>query len=138
LRAFVAASLLVVSAALPACKTEKDEAARAEAGRVAHQIDLLRAADTDAKPAQRKALDRAPCTVADVCAVKQSCSDAYAVRERAMELLATVQHAIGQAGDLPQGVSLALSQAEADVKRSGTLTLQCARQEVAMTERYKL
>ncbi|HEX4338626.1 MAG TPA: hypothetical protein VH062_22125 [Polyangiaceae bacterium] len=137
MRLRLAVALVLISTALCACKSEKDEAARAEAGRVAHQIDLLRSAATEEKPTLRKLLEQTACSVPDVCAVKQACSEAYAVRERAMDALASVHHAIGQAGDLPQGTSLVLSEAEADVKRSGTLTLDCAKQETAMSERYK-
>jgi hypothetical protein len=118
--------------------TEKDQDARSEAGRVAHQVKTLRDADNAQKAVLLKALDGTPCTVKDVCAVKTTCSEAYALQETALAALSAVRHSIqGIAPGMEQQKSL-LAQAEAALGRAKDLAAKCADAEAALRRHYKL
>ncbi len=139
MRLRLAFAIAALSAAFCACKTEKDEAARAEAGRVAHQVDQLRDAPNAAKPPFLKELEQLACVTPDVCALKQACVDAYTVQKHALDAIASVRHAAEQTGsEIPEGAALVLSQAEAELARARALATQCADKEAAARRSYGL
>ena len=119
--------------------TEKGEAARAEAGRVAHQVKTLRDADNVQKPVLLKALDQIPCTTPEICSVKKTCSDAYTLQENALTALSTVRHSVqGLVPGTDQEEALLLSEAEASLGRAKELATKCADAEAALRRRYHL
>ena len=141
-RAIIAA-LFIAAAMAAACRnsspTEKEEAARAEAGRVAHQVKTLRDADNAQKPVLLRALDQIPCTAPDVCSVKKTCSEAYTLQETALTALSTVRHSVqGLVPGLDQQEALLLSEAEAALGRAKDLAAKCADAEAALRRRYRL
>ncbi|HVW25115.1 MAG TPA: hypothetical protein VHC69_07065 [Polyangiaceae bacterium] len=121
-----------------ACRTETDEAGRTEAAQVAHQVELLRAAPNAAKPPLRKALDQLACTLPDICKLRSTCSDAYALQEQALAAIASVQKAVAAPGDVPQAVSIVLARAEADLARAKRWAHECADLEGEAQRRYRL
>jgi hypothetical protein len=127
-----------VSCALLACQAEIDEAGRAEAGQVAHQVELLRNAPNGAKGALRKALDQLACTRPDICKLRRTCSDAYALQEQALAAIASVQSAVAAPGEVPPGASIVLARAEADLARAKRWALECADLEGAARRKYRL
>jgi hypothetical protein len=137
-------ALLLTAVMAAACRngsapTEKDEAARGEAGRVAHQVKTLRDADNAQKPVLLKALEGTPCTIEDVCAVKKTCSEAYALQETALAALSTVRHSVqGLAPGMEQQQASLLSQAEAALGRAKDLAAKCADAEAALRRHYRL
>jgi hypothetical protein len=128
----------IVACAFMACRTETDEAGRAEAGQVAHQAELLRNAPNAAKPPFRKALDQLACTRPDVCKLRRTCSDAYALQEQALAAIASVQNAVATPGEVPPGASIVLARAEADLARSKRWAMECADLEGAIRRKYRL
>jgi hypothetical protein len=137
-------ALLLTAAMAAACRsesapTEKDQDARGEAGRVAHQVKTLRDADNAQKPVLLKALDGTPCTVKDVCAVKTTCSEAYALQEAALAALSTVRHSLQElAPGMEEQKASLLAQAEAALGRAKDLAAKCADAEAALRRHYKL
>jgi hypothetical protein len=129
---------LIVSCAFTACRTENDEVGRAEAGQVAHQVELLRNAPNAEKPPFRKALDQLACTRPDICKLRRTCSDAYALQEQAFAAIASVQSAVAGPGDVPPGASIVLARAEADLARAKRWALECADLEGAARRKYRL
>ena len=129
---------LAVLCVAVSCRTEADEAARAEAGQVAHQVELLRAAPNAAKPPLRKGLDQLACTRPDLCKLRRTCSDAYALQEQALAAIASVQNALAVPGDVPQGASIVLARAEADLARAKRWAVECADLEGEIRRRYRL
>ena len=137
------ALLIVFASIVSSCRngsspTEKDEAARAEAGHVARQVKLLRDADNAQKPVLLKALDQTPCTLDGVCAVKRTCSEAYTLQETALDALSAVRHALqGVAPGMDERETALLSQAEAALTRAKELTTKCADLEAALRRQYR-
>jgi hypothetical protein len=136
-------TLFITAALAGACRngspTEKEEAARAEAGRIAHQVKTLRDADNAQKPVLLQALDQIPCTAPDVCSAKKICSEAYTLQETALTALATVRHSVqGLVPGIDQQEALLLSEAEAALGRAKELAAKCADAEAALRRRYRL
>lgn len=144
LRSVPGCAALLAAALAAACRngkapTEPDEAARSEAGRVAHQVKLLRDADNSQKPVFLKALDGTPCTVNEICAVKKTCSEAYTLEVSALSALSTLRHSLqGFAPGMEQQEALLLSQAEASLHQAKDLVAKCADAEAALRRRYRL
>lgn len=128
----------IVSCASTACRTEADEAGRAEASQVAHQVELLRNAPNAGKPPLRKALDELACTRPDVCKLRRTCSDAYALQAQALAAIASVQSAVAAPGDVPPGASIVLARAEADLAKAKRWAIECADLEGAARRKYRL
>ncbi|HEX3595270.1 MAG TPA: hypothetical protein VHU80_09220 [Polyangiaceae bacterium] len=139
MRLRIAVALVLLSTAPCACKTEKDEAVRAEAGRVTRQIELLRGAANAAKAPYLNALEQTACAAPDVCQLRQVCVDAYTLQEKALASVASVRKAAEQTGsDVPEGASLVLSEAEAELARAKGMAGQCADLEGAVERKYSL
>jgi hypothetical protein len=135
------AALGLLAAATAACHGEREEALRAEAGRVAEAVRKLREAPNPAKPPLRKALDATSCTTEDTCGLKKSCANAYALQERALEGLAAVRHATtgaSAAEPVPSAAAALLSDVTANLERAKTLSKDCADLEGAVRRKYSL
>ena len=129
----VAASLVVL-----ACRGEAEEARRAEAGRVARAVELLREAPGEGKRPLLAALKQVACSAEDVCQLKQRCLDAYGVHAGAVEALAAVRRELqGASGASPASGEL-LRRAESDLERASALARECADLEGAARRAYRL
>jgi hypothetical protein len=122
-----------------ACHTERDEAVRAEAAVVAHQIVALRTCPPEYRPAFRKVLADLPCTAKDVCDLRNLCNQAYELDEAAHAALGAIDHATRQTdAPVPPEAAALLQRAEADLGRSKDLALRCVDSEGELRRRYRL
>jgi len=102
-------------------------------------VKTLRDSDNAQKTVLLEALDGTPCTIADVCAVKKTCSEAYALQETALAALSTVRHSVqGLAPGMEKDEASLLSQAEAALGRARDLAAKCADAEAALRRHYRL
>jgi hypothetical protein len=134
-----AATLAVVFAL--SCRGERDQELRAEAGRIAEAVRRLREAANPEKPPLRKALEATACTADDTCELKNSCAEAYALQERALEGISAVRRATTGASatePVPNAAALLLSDVTTNLERSKTLAKSCADSEGAMRRKYGL
>jgi hypothetical protein len=114
---------------------------RAEAGRVAEAVRKLREAPNPEKAPLRKALEATACTADDICGLKKSCADAYALQEHALEGLSAVRHATTgapAAEPVPSAAAALLSEVTASLERAKTLAKTCADREGEMRRKYSL
>jgi len=102
-------------------------------------VKTLRDSDNAQKTVLLEALDGTPCTIADVCAVKKTCSEAYALQETALAALSTVRYALqGVAPGMDGQEAALLSHAETALARAKDLTTKCADLEAALRRQYRL
>ena len=133
----------VASAALGAVQAchghgEADESRRAEAGRIAEAVRVLRAAPNDGKRPFLKSLREVGCTAEELCALKQSCADAYELEVTAFDGISAVRRSVRGADPVaPDAIEL-LTKSEANLKRARDLTRACVESEGAVRRRYSL
>jgi hypothetical protein len=122
-----------------ACHTEQDDAIRAEAGVVAHQVEALRSCPPENRVAFRKVLAELPCTAKDVCDLRNLCNRAYQVEETAHAAMGAVDHAARQPDvPVPKEAADLLKRAEADLGQARDLAVKCADDEAEIRRRYRL
>jgi hypothetical protein len=124
-----------------ACHGEREEALRAEAGRVAEAVRKLREAPNPEKAPLRRALEAISCTADDTCGLKKSCSDAYALQERALDGLGAVRHATAGASaaePVPNPAVTLLSEVTAGLERAKERAKECADLEGTVRRKYSL
>jgi hypothetical protein len=125
--------------AFVACHGEADEAHRAEAGRVARAVQSLRDAPNDEKRARLVALRQQPCTVEDVCALRDTCVTAYSLEVEALDSIAAVRRATREpSAPVPPGAGELLARAETEMHRAEGLTKSCADLEGAARRTHRL
>jgi hypothetical protein len=108
-------------------------ALREEAAAVVRTVEDLRQASNQDKAGRLQALDRAPCTQPDICALKGRCAEAYRSLLGAMSATAAVQSAF----DSPNA-ALQLAQAEQDLSDAKRKMLGCATAQDQLSRRYRL
>jgi len=123
---------------LAGCRGEKDEAHRAEAGRIAHAVEALRAAEASGRPPLLKALEQEACESADVCATKEKCLEAYGLERQALESLRAVRRAANADAPLPEQAPALLAQAESVLTRSREVAKACADLEGSLRRAHAL
>lgn len=84
----IAIALLVVHTLL---LTGCPDSSRAEASSLLRLVDDLRSAPNDAKRVPLDRLRAAPCTAAEVCAVRDACADAFSHHVRATDITAEIR-----------------------------------------------
>jgi len=136
--AAIVPALVVSLSSVAACHGEREEARRAEAGRIAHAVEALRNAPNEAKRPLLSALERESCSSNDVCAVKKDCTTAYSATLDALDALAAVRHAARDPGPLPSNVAVLLTRTEADLRRAQDLATKCADAEAALRRSHHL
>jgi len=104
-------------------------------------VRKLREASNPEKPPLRKALEATACTVDDTCGLKKSCTEAYALQERALEGLSAVRHATAGtsvAEPVPSAAAALLTNVEATLERAKTQAKECADLEGVVRRKYSL
>jgi hypothetical protein len=120
-----ALALGLVSSGCPGNRPDKSEAAA-----VSRAVRALREADNEKKPELLAALRSAPCTGADVCAVRSACLAAY---ELHVQTLSRMRDAVTGSADAG-----ALDALKSDLGRARDLAGTCTDAEGEMIRRYKL
>jgi hypothetical protein len=136
--AFFAATTAVVLAL--GCKGEREQAERAEAGRLTHAIAALREAENAAKPPRIAALDREKCTSEALCEMKRVCVDAYRLHVRGLEASRVASRALDADGGSQPGRRIAelVAASERDLVRARELVQRCTDLESETTRRFGL
>ena len=80
-----AAAILIAGVLCVGCSGAREQQRRAEAGRLGRAIDALREAPNPEKRPLLRALESEPCSAAELCALKQTCVDAYARHLNALD-----------------------------------------------------
>lgn len=124
--------------AAPACHGEKDESRRAEAGRIAEAVRVLREAPNDGKRPLLKSLREVVCSADDLCELKRSCADAYELELTAFDGISAVRRTVRGTDPIPPEAAPLLMKSESNLKRAADLTRACAESEGATRRRYSL
>jgi hypothetical protein len=119
-----------------ACHGEAVEARRAEAGRIAEAVRVLRVAAPEEKRPLLKSLGEIRCSAEDLCALRKSCQDAYALELSATDGIAAVRHAVREPDPVPTEAAALLAQSEGELRRAVDLTKACADSEAETRRRY--
>jgi hypothetical protein len=121
------------------CKGEREQAERAEAGRITHAIGALREADNDAKPPRIAALDREPCTSQELCELKRACVEAYRLHVRGLEAARAASRALdSDAETQAEQIARLIAASERDLVRARELVQRCSDLESAAARRFGL
>jgi hypothetical protein len=80
-----AAAIFLAGALFIGCSGRREQQERAEAGRLGRAIDVLREAPNEGKRPLLRALENEPCSVAELCTLKQTCVEAYTRHLRALD-----------------------------------------------------
>jgi hypothetical protein len=136
---FFAAAVAVVVLAL-GCKGEREQAERAEAGRLTHAIAALRDAPNEAKPPRIAALDREKCTSEALCEMKRVCVDAYRLHVRGLEASRVASRALDADGGSQAGRGIAelVAASERDLVRAREQVQRCSDLESEAARRFGL
>ena len=136
---FFAAAVAVVVLAL-GCKGEREQAERAEAGRLTHAIAALRDAPNEAKPPRIAALDREKCTSEALCEMKRVCVDGYRLHVRGLEASRVASRALEADGGSQAGQRIAelVAASERDLLRAREQVQRCADLESEVARRFGL
>jgi hypothetical protein len=136
--AFFAATIAVVLAL--GCKGEREQAERAEAGRLTHAIAALRDAPNEAKPPRIAALDREKCTSEALCEMKRVCVDAYRLHVRGLEASRVASRALEADGasQAAQRIAELVAASERDLLRARDQVQRCADLESEAARRFGL
>ena len=133
-------ALLVASACLCLAGCTSD-ARRAEQGRVANlaeRIDRLRRAPNADKRPLLEQLERADCTGADACALKDLCVRAYQLHQRGLDAIAALSALAGRdAGPAPD-VAARLQTAERELGLARDLATRCSEEQVRVVRKTLL
>jgi hypothetical protein len=133
-------AIFALSSCAAGCKGEREQAERAEAGRIAHAIAALREADNDAKPPRIAALDREECTSQEICELKRACVEAYRLHVRGLEASRVASRALDSDAGSQSGQRIAelVSASERDLVRARELVQRCSDLESAAARRFGL
>jgi len=137
--AFLVAAIALVVTAL-GCKGEREQAERAEAGRIAHAIAALRDAPNEAKPPRIAALDSEKCTSEALCELKRVCVDAYRTHVRGLEAARIAARALDSDGESQARERIAelVAASERDLVRARELVRRCSDLESEVVRRFGL
>ena len=137
-REILATTITLVLAA--GCKGEREQAERAEAGRITHAIAALREAENEAKPPRIAALDRETCTSQELCELKRACVEAYRLHVRGLEASRIASRALDADAGRQAGERVAelVTASERDLVRARELVQRCSDQESAVARRFGL
>jgi hypothetical protein len=80
-----AVAIFLAGALFIGCSGRREQQERAEAGRLGRAIDVLREAPNEGKRPLLRALENEPCSVAELCTLKQTCVEAYTRHLRALD-----------------------------------------------------
>jgi hypothetical protein len=121
------------------CKGEREQAERAEAGRITHAIAALREAPNDAKAPRLLALERENCTTEELCELKRTCVEAYRLHARALEASRVAARALdgGADGEGVRRIGELVASSERDLDRARELTQRCSELESRIARRYE-
>jgi len=123
------------------CRGEKDEARRAEAGRITEAVRKLREAPNRAKEPFLLALRSTSCATDDGCELKKTCTDAYLLEQQALDGISAVRRETtggAPAEPVPSAAAALLSRVTLDLERAKTLAKNCADLEGAARRKYSL
>jgi hypothetical protein len=137
--AFFGAAVAALALTL-GCKGEREQAERAEAGRITHAIAALREAENEAKPPRIAALDREKCTSEKLCEMKRVCIDAYRLHVRAIDGSRVAGRALEADGGSEAGQRIAelVAASERDLLRARELVQRCNDLEAEVTRQFGL
>lgn len=134
----VRALALAAGLSFMGCRGEAVEARRSEAGRLAEAVRLLRGAPSEERRPLLEALASAPCAEPDLCALRKTCADAYALELSARDALGAVRHAAQGAEPVQREAVELLTRSEEDLRRAAELARVCADREGEARRRYSL
>ena len=121
------------------CKGEREQAERAEAGRITHAVAALREADNTAKPPRIAVLDRESCTSEALCELKRVCLDAYRLHVRGLEASRVATRALDADGSQPdKSVAELVLASERDLVKARELVQRCSDLESEAARRFGL
>jgi hypothetical protein len=127
--------------AFVACRShgEGSEAARGEAGRVAHAIQNVRNAERGDRGPLIAALHATNCTAADVCKARDDCVNAYGVEAAALDGVRAVRRSAENSADpVPSAAIDVLAKSKTEIERARGLEDACADLEAGLESAYSL
>lgn len=123
---------------LVACHGEAEQAHRTEAGRITHAVENLRNAPNAKKAPYLTSLERTPCSVPDLCALKRACVDAYRRQLDALGAVRAVKKALQTDGGpaLAHSAAVRLGSAQKQLADANRRAHHCADLQGAVERRY--
>lgn len=112
---------------------------RAEAGRIAHAVEVLRGAPAAARRPLLLSLQREPCTDGAACETRAICTEAYELEARALEEIGVVRRAANREdAPIPEGTAELLEKAQALLESSHEQAARCADLEAKLRKVHRL
>jgi hypothetical protein len=115
---------------------ESDAAAKAEAGKLSHALDVLREADNAQKASALAELRAVGCTQPETCGVQSACVAAYEAHVRGLEGIAQSKRLAHE--DAGPEVPALLESARESLERAKGLAQKCADAQGELVRRYRL
>lgn len=133
--------MLVAFELSAACRGEADQAKRSDVARMAEAVRKLREAPNHGRAPLLQALKHTECSAGDACALKQACTEAYALQEHALAGISAVhRETVGgaPAEPVPSAAAALLTEVTADLEKAKELAQSCADLEGSMRRKYSL
>ena len=122
---------------LSQCSLGASASEKAEAGRINHAIDQLRAASNAQKGARLDALKSLSCENGELCALQRLCVDAYGQHVFALAETARAKSLIGTPDGAPEAARI-LDFAQSELALAAPKISHCADAQGVTQRKYKL